>query len=156
MTTICRNPCLTVSAAAAFAAIAAAAPATAFADEAIVAAGRVPTAINAVATGGFWNKPGSGEGVYRVVVTAAGIEHVAHKLFIQWLANDEATQGYRLVRTVPVKELNDNAGVTMTVTTDFGDINFFLIKVAVTGRGGDKRNYEITATADGAYALKQR
>jgi len=51
----------------------------------------------------------------RVVVVAGGVEHVGHRLFLQWLRSDAKTQSYELVRTVNVTELNLAQGYLLEV-----------------------------------------
>jgi hypothetical protein len=121
-------------------------------NETAEAAKRVPAGINSVVSGGFWTQ-GTDEGFFRVIVTAGGVEHVAHKLYIQWLKTDAKTQGYALVRTTGVKELNGTNGAVFKVKTSFGDINAYKIDVTANSRGGKIRRYAITVKGDGRYVL---
>ena len=75
------------------------------------AAHSVPPNIHTVQTGGYW-AVGEDEGFFRVVITAGGVEHVSHRLYIQWLRNNATIQSYELVRTVNVTELNLGQGLS--------------------------------------------
>lgn len=124
-------------------------------NEAFEAAEQVPAGINSVMTGGFWTL-GKDEGFFRVVVVAGGVEHVSHRLYIQWLRSDAKTQGYDLIRTVNVKELNLGHGFVLEVKTSFGDINSFKIDVTANSRGGNAKRFAITAKGDGKYVIRSR
>lgn len=124
-------------------------------NEAFETAEKVPPGIHFVSAGGFWTQ-GNEEGFFRVVVVAGGIEHVSHRLYLQWLRNDAKTQGYELIRTVNVKELNMGHGYVLTVKTDFGDINAFRVDVMANSRGGSPRKFAITAKGNGSYINQPR
>jgi hypothetical protein len=114
---------------------------------------QVPPSVHHVASGGFWTA-GKDEGFFRSVVIAGGVEHVSHRLFIQWLRSDAKTQRYTVVRTVNVTELNLGHGHVLEVQTSFGDINAFKVDVTANSRGGKSRRFAITAKGDGKYAIR--
>lgn len=116
---------------------------------------RVPASIHHVASGGYWAVGGE-EGYFRAVVVAGGIEHVVHRLYIQWLRNDMKTQGYKLIRTVNVKELNMGHGYILKVKTAFGNENAFKIDISAHSRGGQAKRFAITAKGDGRYVIRSR
>ena len=129
-------------------------------NEAFEDAEQVPAGIHNVAAGGSWTA-GKDEGFFRVVVVKGGVEHVSHRLYIQWLRNDAKTQGYVLIRTVNVKEFNMGsggnwAGFVLEVKTSFGDINSFKIDVNANSRGGKAQRFAITAKGDGKYTIRSR
>lgn len=124
-------------------------------NEPFEAAEQVPASIHSAMSGGFWTR-GKDEGFFRTVVTAGGVEHVAHRLFIQWLRFRAMSQGYELVRTVNVKELNLGQGYVLDVKTSFGDINSFKISVTANSRGGKPKRFSITAKGDGKYTIQSR
>jgi hypothetical protein len=124
-------------------------------NESFDAAEQVPSNIHSVMSGGFWTS-GQDEGFFRTVVTAGGVEHVSHRLFIQWLKNNAKTQGYELVRTVNVKELNLGHGHTLEVKTSFGDVNSFKIEVTVYLRDGKAERFAITVKGNGKYVIQSR
>jgi len=119
------------------------------------AAHSVPPNIHTVQTGGYW-AVGEDEGFFRVVIAAGGVEHVVHRLYIQWLKIDAKTQSYQLIRTVNVKELNLGQGYILEVKTSFGDENAFEISITANSRGGDAKRFSIIAGADGQYLIKPR
>jgi len=122
-------------------------------DEAFDAARQVPASVHTAISGGFWTV-GEDEGFFRVVVIASGVEHVAHRLYIQWLRSNADTQDYELLRTVDVKELNLGPGHVLSVRTAFGDVNAFEIKIAAVSRGGETKHFAITAKGDGTYLIQ--
>jgi len=124
-------------------------------NEPFETAEQVPPSVHHVASGGFWTA-GKDEGFFRAVVTAGGVEHVSHRLFIQWLRSDAKTQGYALVRTVNVTELNLGLGYVLEVKTSLGDINAFKVDVTANSRGGKQRRFAITAKGDGKYTIRAR
>jgi hypothetical protein len=124
-------------------------------NEAFEAAEQVPAGIHSVMTSGFWTL-GKDEGFFRVVVVAGGVEHVSHRLYIQWLRSDAKTQGYDLIRTVNVKELNLGHGFVLEVKTSSGEINSFKIDITANGRGGKVKRFAITVKGDGKYAIRSR
>ncbi|MGI9475259.1 MAG: hypothetical protein ACR2PI_01025, partial [Hyphomicrobiaceae bacterium] len=91
---------------------------------------------------------------FRVVVTAAGVEHVSHRLYIQWLESDAKNHRYALLDTVNVKELDFGSGWVLETKTEFGDINALKIDVTARGRGGGARRFTITAMAGGKYRMR--
>ncbi len=115
----------------------------------------VPANIHSVLSGGFWTR-GKDEGFFRTIVTVGGVEHVAHRLYFQWLRINANSQSYELVRTVNVKELNLGHGYVLEVKTSFGDINAFKVDVTANSRGGKARRFAITAKGDGKYTIRSR
>ena len=124
-------------------------------NESFDAAEQVPVSIHHVAAGGFWTL-GKDEGFFRAIIVAGGVEHVSHRLYIQWLRVNAKTQSYELVRTVNVKELNLGHGFVLEVKTSFGDINAFKIDVTANSRGGKAKRFAITVKGDGRYAIQSR
>jgi hypothetical protein len=106
-------------------------------------------------SGGFWTA-GTDEGFFRAVVIAGGVEHVSHRLYIQWLRINASSQSYELFRTVNVKEFNLGQGFVLEVKTSFGDINSFKIDVIANSRGGKTQRFAITAKGDGTYVIRSR
>ena len=109
--------------------------------------------IHHVASGGFWTA-GKDEGFFRVIVIAGGVEHVSHRLFIQWLKTDAKTQRYEALRTVNVTELNLGHGHALEVHSSFGEINAFKVAVTANSRGGKSRHFSVTAKGNGKYAIQ--
>ena len=124
-------------------------------NESFEAAEQVPASVHSAMSGGFWTR-GKDEGFFRAVVIAGGVEHVAHRLYIQWLKTDAKKQSYELIGTVNVKELNLGHGHVLEVKTSFGDINSFKIGVTANSRGGKAKRFAITAKGDGKYTIQSR
>jgi hypothetical protein len=124
-------------------------------NEAFEAADQVPASIHSAMSGGFWTAD-KDEGFFRVVVVAGGVEHVWHRLYIQWLRSDAKTQSYELVRTVNVQELNLGQGYLLEVKTSFGDFNSFKIDVTAKSLRVKTRRFAITAKGDGKYMIQSR
>lgn len=124
-------------------------------NESFEAVEGVPASIHSVMSGGFWTR-GKEEGFFRSVVAAGGVEHVSHRLYIQWLRINASSQSYELVRTVNVKEFNLGQGFVLEVKTSFGDINAFRIDVTANSRGGKAKRFAITAKGDGTYVIRSR
>lgn len=115
---------------------------------------RVPGRIHKVEAGGYWTRDKQ-EGFFRVVVVAAGVEHVVHRLYLQWLTIDPDSQDYRLVRTTPVKELNEGHGSVLEVKTEFPDLGRLKVTINATPRGGGSvKRFVVAAAGDGAYTLR--
>jgi hypothetical protein len=113
---------------------------------------QTPPGIHLVSAGGYWESV-EDEGFYRVVVTASGVEHVVHQLFIQWLRSNSDTQEYELLRTVGVEELNQAQSNILNVETSFGDINAFEIIVSLGPRGNTAEIMTLIAHGDGTYVV---
>ncbi len=124
-------------------------------NEAFEAAEQVPANIYSTMSGGFWTV-GKDEGFFRVVVVAGGVEHVGHRLFLQWLRSDARTQSYELVRTVNVTELNLAQGYLLEVKTSFGEFNSFRIDITAKSLRVKTRKFTITAKGDGKYTIRSR
>ena len=124
-------------------------------NEAFEIAEQVPAGIHSVMSGGFWTL-GKDEGFFRALVIAGGVEHVSHRLYLQWLRIDAKTRSYDLLRTVNVKELNLGQGYVLEVKTSFGDFNAFKVDVTANSRGGQAKKIAITLKGDGKYAIRSR
>ena len=122
-------------------------------NQAFEAAEKVPASVHSTISGGYWSR-GKDEGFFRTIVVAGGVEHVTHRLYIQWLRADAKTQRYELIRTVNVKELNLERGYFFDVKTSFGDINSFRVDVTAKTRGGKTKRFAITATGNGEYSIR--
>jgi hypothetical protein len=132
---------------------AAAAPAHAQ-DTLLGDAKRVPGRIHKVDAGGYWARDKQ-EGFFRVVVVAAGVEHVVHRIYLQWLTIDPDSQDYRLVGTTPVKELNEGHGSVLDVKTEYPDLGRLRVTINASPRGGGPvKRFVLTAKGDGTYTLR--
>lgn len=113
----------------------------------------LPAGINKVVSGGYWARDGE-EGFFRAVIVADGIEHVAQHLYLQWLRIDHSTQGYRVVSTVPVKEVNSAHGAVFDAVVGFTDGRKMKLDISIKPRsGGAAKEITVIANADGTYAV---
>jgi hypothetical protein len=131
-------------------------PAALAQDPSLDAAKAVLASIHRIDAGGYWAR-GKEEGFFRIVVIATGVEHVVHRLYLQWLTVDPDSQEYRVVRTTSVKEINEGHSSVLEVKPDFADMG--RLKVAITAKprgGGPLKQFDLTAQADGTYSLRAR
>jgi len=112
----------------------------------------LPVQIATVMTGGEWEN-GDAHGFYRIVITGSGIEHITNRIYIQWLALDFAQNGYRLVRTRSIDEIN-RLTVEASVETDFYGSDLPRITINTTDREMKNRSYRLTPMSDGSYQLE--
>jgi hypothetical protein len=122
-------------------------------DPSLGAARAVPASIHTVDAGGYWAR-GKEEAFFRIVVIAAGVEHVVHRLYLQWLTVDSDSQEYRVVRTTPVKEINEgHCSSVLEVKPDFANVGQLKVAIAAKPRGrSPERRFVLTAQADGLTA----
>lgn len=65
----------------------------------------LPGAVEDVRVGGTWDRDGK-SGAYRIVVARSGTDKITARLFVQWVAFDDAG-GATLQDTIEIKELAD-------------------------------------------------
>ncbi|MGH1541264.1 MAG: hypothetical protein ACRBHB_12630 [Arenicella sp.] len=58
-------------------------------------------------SGGAWQHEEK-EGFYRFLVAGGGYEHYKSKLYVQWLVHGSDMEAPRVIRTIEIKQLNDN------------------------------------------------
>ena len=121
-------------------------------DDPSVAVELVPAGVHQVNSGGYWSDDET-DGFYRVIVMAGGVEHVSHRLFVQWVWSDESPPAYTVVRTVEIKELDLGPGHLLDVTTSFGDFDAFKIAVTSRDRAGKEKSFMIIAKGVGQYEI---
>lgn len=115
----------------------------------------LPASVHRVISGGYWSR-GKEEGFFRVVVISGGVEHVSHLLYLQWLKINADTQGYNVVRTRAVKEINDGHGYILDVKADYSEFEYLKLTVDARGeRPQRKTRFIITVKGDGTYAVKR-
>lgn len=112
----------------------------------------LPAHIATVVTGGEW-QAGEEQGFYRIVVTAGGIDHVSNRIYVQRLALDFAENGYRLVETRGVEEINRQT-VAASVEADFYGRDRPVVTISTTDREMKSRSYRLTLMPDGKYRLE--
>ena len=123
-------------------------------DSPLVDVQKTPASIHKVVSGGHWLQ-GDTEGFFRVVLTAAGVEHVSYRLYIQWIRIDTATQSYQVVRTTGVKEVNDDSGTVLDMKVEFPELDRLKIIVKASQRaGGNAKRMVISVKGTGPYRLQ--
>lgn len=75
----------------------------AYADAVFDGIAALPGAVEDVRVGGTWEKDGK-SGAYRIVVARSGTDQITARLFIQWVAYDDAG-GASLEQTIEIGEL---------------------------------------------------
>lgn len=89
-------------------------PLPAFADELIDGIKTIPAAVEDVRIGGTWAR-GKDVGQYRLVVTRSGGDDITARLFVQWVAYEDAGES-KVTDTIEIKEFAELA-------VDITDIN---------------------------------
>ena len=109
-------------------------------------------ALEAVVSGGFWERKGA-DGIFRVLVIAQGWEHVGTRVLLQWVRRDEEKQGLVVERTVPIKELDG-------LEWHAGDVKFaqakdtWQIRIPVAHVFEEKKaSFTITPSVDHTYKI---
>jgi hypothetical protein len=123
-------------------------------------AGKVVEAIapevSEVVSGGQWSAEGKG-GFYRVLVIITGDKAASAHVFLQWLAFGDA-QVPTIVRSVPVKEINDrkleNASVQIGGEQDEENKTTIVVSSYDIDEDEDISLY-ITATQPGTYTVEK-
>ena len=110
--------------------------------------------ISDVVAGGNWTE-GAQTGTYRaVVVQTGGEKDAAAHVFVQWLSLKEGGSGGEIVKSVPLKEFNDqklpNASITLESDIDSE------ARIVVAGQDGVTHKdavFTIKATKPGIYVV---
>lgn len=76
----------------------------------------VPPQVHSVASGGYWSS-GRHSGVYRVIVVNEGFEHVASRVFVEWIAEPTSPTEDPTVIAVVEPSLPFGAGVASLQAT---------------------------------------
>lgn len=125
-------------------------------DKLLADAEGLPPSVHQVVSGGYWSR-GKREGFFRVIVISGGVEHVAHRLYLQWLEIDPDTRSYSVASTRGVKEINGGHGFLLDVKAEFPDMESGKISVAARrARPPQEKLFAITVKGDGSYAIKSR
>ena len=113
--------------------------------------------VQTVVSDGYWSND-HGEGFFRAVVTAAGVEHVNNELFLQWVSVDVDTNHYVVASSVGIEQINANhtdayhIAVEKAADADFGTLR--LIVTVSAEHSKTKLKYELAADGKlGSYQL---
>ncbi len=110
-----------------------------------------PPTISFIQTGGYWQS-GKQDGLYRVVVTSGGFEHVASRLYVQWIATDQDRREHKTVRTVEIKDIG--YAVAISPAARLVGSKTALIELSITRRDGKRERRVVTLHPDGRYSYK--
>jgi hypothetical protein len=116
----------------------------------------LPPQVADVVTGGSWSAGKQG-GFYRTLVIMTGTEKdFGARVFLQWLALSEASPVPTVVKTVPVKEVNDQnlANASIEIEGEESKDNEMTIIVGSYDFDADKDiTLFVKGTAPGEYAM---
>jgi hypothetical protein len=112
----------------------------------------LPASVSLVSSGGGW-VDGKETGTYRVVVVTEGWDHLQSRLYIQWLAEDDAQQKLTLVATAHVSEVR--MGVVTGANFEPGvDGNGVRLRISLlNSHSMEEREVELLLGAKGNYTL---
>ena len=105
-------------------------------------------------SGGRW-RTADGEGFYRVVMLRGGYEHLADRLYIQWVREGDESQPARVVASVGVTEINDNGPFTFSYLLTAEAVT--RLRITVNARHGyakDRRQFVLVATTPHSYTSR--
>ena len=113
----------------------------------------VDPSVRIVVPCGIW-QDGDQYGSTRVVVYALGWEHVRSFVIAQWLLHDDASQTVSLLKSAPVKELNEGSWVTVDSVhfTRAGDAG--VVEIAYRQRDDEKpKSIRLQLSHPGVYNI---
>jgi hypothetical protein len=112
----------------------------------------LPGDVRDVKSAGRW-RTAEAMGVYRVIVVRGGYEHIADRLYIQWLSNASDDSPPQVLATVGVTEINDAGPFTFSNALSAEATN--RLRITVNARHtytGARRQFVFVASAPGTYA----
>jgi hypothetical protein len=112
----------------------------------------LPGEVRDVKSAGRW-RTAETAGVYRLVVVRGGYEHIADRLYIQWLGNVTEDSSPQVLATVGVGEINDAGPFTLSYTLYAEATN--RLRITVSARHsytGARRQFVFVASGPGMYA----
>jgi hypothetical protein len=112
----------------------------------------LPGNVRDLKSAGRW-RTATAMGVYRVIVVRDGYEHIADRLYIQWLSNASDDSSPQVLATVGVSEINDAGPFTFSHALSAEATNRLRITVNVRhSYTGARRQFVFVASAPGTYA----
>jgi hypothetical protein len=112
----------------------------------------LPGNVRDVKSAGRW-RTATAMGVYRVIVVRDGYEHIADRLYFQWLSNASDDSSPQVLATVGVSEINDAGPFTLSYALYAEATN--RLRITVNARHtytGARRQFVFVASAPGTYA----
>ena len=125
--------------------------APAFADGIADGIAALPGAAEDVRIGGTWEKDGR-SGAYRIVVAREGSDAITARLFIQWIAYDDAG-GAKLEETVEIKEFADLKLDIVDYTSDSDTDGLSVYLETVNPESDADESYELFVFSPTDYRL---
>lgn len=123
-------------------------------DRSVTDAKATPAGVHRVVAGGEWSRDGM-SGFYRAIVVAGGVEHVSHRLFVQWIAVTRDPEPYRVLQTTAIEELDTGHGSIMTIKAAFPKMEVMRLSVTARDRSGERaRHVTVRAKPDRTYSLQ--
>jgi hypothetical protein len=114
----------------------------------------LPGEVRDVKSAGRW-RMSDADGVYRVIVLRVGYEHVADRLYIQWLRNGVDDQSPQVIASVGVSEINEVGEFTFSHALQPEATN--RLRIIVNARHtytGERRQFVFLAGAPHIYTLR--
>ena len=112
----------------------------------------LPGNVRDLKSAGRW-RTATAMGVYRVIVVRDGYEHIADRLYFQWLSNASDDSSPQVLATVGVSEINDAGPFTLSYALYAEATN--RLRITVNARHsytGARRQFVFVASAPGTYA----
>jgi hypothetical protein len=122
-----------------------------FADELADGLAALPGAVEDVRIGGTWEKDGK-SGAYRIVIAREGSDTITARLFIQWIAYDDAG-GAKLEETVEIKEFADLKLDIVDYTSDSDTDGLSVYLETVNPESDADESYELFVFSPTDYRL---
>jgi len=113
--------------------------------------------VSEVASGGHWSADGKG-GFYRALVVMAGEKGATVNIYVQWLSFGDGGKPPVIVKSVPIKEINDqklgNASITIGGEEDKDNETTISVSSYDIDEDEDISLY-VKATNPGAYTMEK-
>jgi len=122
-----------------------------FADELADGLAALPGAVEDVRIGGTWEKDGK-SGAYRIVIAREGSDTITARLFIQWIAYDDAG-GARLEETIEIKEFAEKKLDIVDYTSDSDADGLSVYLEALNPESDADESYELFVFSPTDYRL---
>ena len=110
----------------------------------------LPPSISLVSSGGSW-VDGNQQGTYRIVAVTTGWDHLQSRLYIQWIAEDDAQQKLTIAATTHVTEIG--MGVITGATFEPGVDGVRLRVSVLNSHSMEEREVELLLGAKGRYTV---
>lgn len=117
-------------------------------------ANHVPADVETIVSGGFWRE-GQRDGRFRLVVKIEGWEHLANRVFLEWIEEVGDLRTAKVVKALPVKELNSGHWRVDTPRFEFRDHQWMVICNAQPTYGEDAFSVTIKPKEEFRYEFKK-